>query len=429
MKNIRLLLSLAAVLMMPAHVNAGEVEDLKAQMAEMQKMLNQMSARIQSLEKAEESAPKITFAAAPTITSADGNFSLQVTGKFQTDTAFASDGNTTDRSNSSKIRRAEFGVKGTMYKDWSYKFIADLQKGGVNLNDVYLGYNGFDFVSFKLGQTYEPYSLETAVISSGQTTFLEKGGSNVFAPGRSIGIKATGGGDFYSWAIGAYGGSHSADDSLPDGGDQRNAVTARITAAPINDDGKVLHLGIAGSHRTVGSTGTVTYSAKPGTTFGGSTVSTGAIAGANTVNLLGLEAIGIWDSFSLVGEYGSANVDTTTGDFTFDGYYVTASYFLTGETRPYSASKGNITRLKPLKNFGIEEGGWGAWEIAFRHDYIDLNDGTITGGTMDTNGVALNWYLNPNLRLMMDYIQADASPTATSSDDSGIFMLRAQFDF
>ena len=54
----------------------------------------------------------------------------------------------------------------------------------------------------------------------------------------------------------------------------------------------------------------------------------------------------------------------------------------------------------------------------------------FAGGEMDAYGVALNWYPNPNMRLMMDYVQSEGDANAsTANDEPSIFMLRTQVDF
>jgi phosphate-selective porin OprO/OprP len=45
---------------------------------------------------------------------------------------------------------------------------------------------------------------------------------------------------------------------------------------------------------------------------------------------------------------------------------------LTGETRSFKATDGEFKRLKPSKDFDPDKGTWGAWEVALRHDGIDL---------------------------------------------------------
>ncbi len=84
--------------------------------------------------------------------------------------------------------------------------------------------------------------------------------------------------------------------------------------------------------------------------------------------------------------------------------------------------------------------GWGAWEIAARYSTMDLNNliGTSTGvagGRQNVYTVALNWYINRNVRLMFDYLHGDISKqvSATNFGDSGskfdAFAMRTQIAF
>ena len=59
---------------------------------------------------------------------------------------------------------------------------------------------------------------------------------------------------------------------------------------------------------------------------------------------------------------------------TYDGWYVDASWYLTGETRNYEASTGEFGRTKVKNPVYGGSGGWGAWQIAGRYDVIDLSD-------------------------------------------------------
>ena len=97
-----------------------------------------------------------------------------------------------------------------------------------------------------------------------------------------------------------------------------------------------------------------------------------------------LEAAFVWGPFSMQGEYAQLEADIPAELLrrrsvrqvspTYDGWYVDASWYLTGETRNYEAAEGIFGRTK-VKNpvFG-GSGGWGAWQIAGRYDVIDLSD-------------------------------------------------------
>ncbi len=111
----------------------------------------------------------------------------------------------------------------------------------------------------------------------------------------------------------------------------------------------------------------------------------------------------------------------------FDGYYVQASYFLTGEHRSYSKSSGIFGSVKPNRNFSLD-GGLGAWELALRLSELDLDDGPIYGGREQNISVGVNWYLNPVMRIMFNYINADIDH-ALYGGDINIFQTRFQFQF
>ena len=51
----------------------------------------------------------------------------------------------------------------------------------------------------------------------------------------------------------------------------------------------------------------------------------------------------------------------------------------------------------------VYQGGWGAWEAAFRYSTLDLTDGTIDGGEMDIWSLGLNWWLTPFFEVNMNY--------------------------
>lgn len=90
----------------------------------------------------------------------------------------------------------------------------------------------------------------------------------------------------------------------------------------------------------------------------------------------------------------------------FWGLYGYASYFLTGETRPYSrqsATFGHVEPRDPLWLFSevswnCRKAGWGAWEVGARYSHVDLSDGDYSGGRMEGLTAGLNWHWNRNIR-------------------------------
>ena len=76
------------------------------------------------------------------------------------------------------------------------------------------------------------------------------------------------------------------------------------------------------------------------------------------------------------------------------------------------------------------KGEWGAWEIAFRHSYVDLSDGEIKGGRESNFTTGLNWIHNRNMRLMFNYINVNVTDRESPDIEDGnahIFQVRFQF--
>ncbi|HET9538342.1 MAG TPA: porin, partial [Mesorhizobium sp.] len=169
----------------------------------------------------------------------------------------------------------------------------------------------------------------------------------------------------------------------------------------------------------------------------------------------GLEAAGIWGPVHVVGEYTELKpkiirAQVTSGqdedfvglaccngsDPTYNGWYIEAGWFLTGETRSYKEGEFGRIKVKNPVLGGGKGGGWGAWQIAARYDVIELSDKAITMqgnptqtgpdpdaddfpsgispnctrcGDQETWEVVLNWWLNDYTGLQFQYSQSDIS--------------------
>ena len=183
----------------------------------------------------------------------------------------------------------------------------------------------------------------------------------------------------------------------------------------------MVHVGAAVSLRQPNAN-MAEYRSKPEVHLADYFVDTGMYS-SNQAELVGLEGAWVDGPLSVQGEYVCvhANVASTAN---FDGYYVQASYFLTGEHRPYKRSSGTFDRVRPKANF-TKGGGPGAWEAAVRYSGLDLNDGSIAGGQLEDVTAGLNWYLNPNMRIMWNYVHADLD-TVGKAD---LLAMRFQVDF
>ena len=189
---------------------------------------------------------------------------------------------------------------------------------------------------------------------------------------------------------------------------------------------------------------------------------------AATQWLMGLELLQVWGPFSVQAEYGWNWIDGAVGiapalnsagavtfnpalmptqNYAFSGGYVQLAYTLTGENRAYDKKLGTLARNYygaggPFTNAWLvrdEDGrldaGWGAVEIAARYSYVDLNSGIglnrIAGGRLDGLDLAINWYFNRNMNLMIDWVsnrRSDVSPGTFPGYVNG-FGTELQFQF
>ena len=151
---------------------------------------------------------------------------------------------------------------------------------------------------------------------------------------------------------------------------------------------------------------------------------------ADSVQRMGLEAAWVNGPLSLQGEYLAAVCDTPSAGHPYlPGLYVQTSYLLTGESRPYDRKTGVFKGIQPRRDFG-ENGSWGAWEITGRYSYLDLDQGqlSVTARRLNDITLGLNWYLNPNVRVMWNYVHSWANaPGIDSAAD--ILMVRFQIAF
>jgi phosphate-selective porin OprO/OprP len=95
------------------------------------------------------------------------------------------------------------------------------------------------------------------------------------------------------------------------------------------------------------------------------------------------------------------------GHVAFNGGYVQALYFLTGENRQYNRQSGVFDRVVPFNNaFSTRTGcwSWGAVQPGVRVDYLNLNSGGINGGQMVDLDCGINWFLNSNARFQVNWV-------------------------
>ncbi len=369
---------------------------------------------------------------------ADKAFTLSVIGRIHNDWVWHSADDELDQafgdqpegpfSDGTRFRRARLGVAGTMYDHLFYKAEFDFASGTAGYRDVYLGTNLYEFASIRVGHFKEFFGLEQ-LTSSNNITFVERSLPDVFTPAFNTGLGLNQ--DFAdergTWGVGVFRTTDEVGSDVGGDDDASYAFTGRATYLPLYRDGgeHLVHVGASATFRNQDGD-TLRYRQRPENSFAPRLVDTGNFA-AEDQTVYGVEAAWVRGSLSLQGEYMIADVSSEAEDDpSFSGYYAMISYFLTGERRRYGTTSGAFAAVRPERNFGRD--GKGAWELAARYSSLDLEDGGIEGGELDDITFGLNWYWNPNVRTMLNYIRSELEGGAAEGDAEAI-LLRFQVVF
>jgi phosphate-selective porin OprO/OprP len=352
--------------------------------------------------------------------SADGEFKFQVGGRLMVDTAVFYDD--PELNNGTEVRRARIFIAGQVFNDWKFKLQTDFAGNEVTLKDAWLSYIGVDVADIKVGNFKEPFSLEE-MTSSKYITFMERALPNAFVPSRHLGVGIGHYGNKLTAAAGIFGGTVNADN---DNGDEGNSFAARVTYSPINEGRRLAHFGVYGEYANP-TDDEVRYRERPESHIANvRLVDTGTLEDVDKTSKWGLEAATVVGPFSAQGEYIGVSVNRRQEtDPNFYGWYMQASWFLTGESRPYK--KGVFGRVKPLSVVG--KGGYGAWELAARLSKIDLSSSGVDGGYEKDFTFGVNWYATPTIRFMANYVNVLDQKKEGVSTKPYLVELRAQIDF
>ena len=378
--------------------------------------------------------------------SGDGEtFKGKLGGRIHFDTAFFTEDDDIedalgDQESGTEFRRTRLALEGTITTSnpTFYKVELDFSGAEVSFKDVFIGMDELPVVGgVKIGHQKEPSSLE-GLTSSRYLTFMERAlPIEAFWAERNTGITVGNSllNDHMTWALGGFTSSTLSDHT--DGGENFDSdyrVVGRLTGLPYYDEEskgrRLVHLGVSGTgYAAEGNM--VRFRSRPEAHLASRLVDTGEFMADNGY-VFGAEAATVLGPFSLQGEF-FQNWTTGTGgsDPCFHGYYVYASYFLTGENRVYKPSSGAFDRVRPKRSFSLADGSPGAWELGLRYSSVDLNDGAIQGGKLDDITAGVNWYFNPNTKLQFNYVFAQLDDQGVDEVDGDLhaFMTRLAVDF
>jgi len=375
------------------------------------------------------------------VTSQDKKFKLKFGGRIMWDHAYFNQNDELDASygelesaDGTEFRWVRFFISGLLYTNFEFKLNVDWAGGVTRLKDAYIGVRNLPIVgTVRAGHMKEPMRLD-ALTSSKYIVFMERGIPADIANERNNGLLLMN--DFFDEKLSLQAGIfRNADGSGNDKFAGRDvAVTYRASTLVINDKPKeqLLHFGASHSYR-VPEEDEYIISVRPKSHLSRKYISTGVMTDVTKVNILNFEAAYSKGPFTIQAEYLNSWVNKEVTDlsttYSFRNSYAQISYFLTGEHRPFINSYEAFGRVKPHKNFMDGGKGAGAWEVALRYSYTDLNSEDIYGGTQGDITVGANWYLNPAARIMFNYVYTDIAKRDIGGGILQIYEIRFQVDF
>ncbi len=401
----------------------------------------------------------------------DGAFQLKLRGLLQADGRFFFDGENTPvaipnngNDDTFLLRRVRPILEGTVFKIFDFRFMPDFPSNtsrNATIQDAWVDARLFPWFQVKGGKFKIPFGIER-LQSASAIRFVERALPNNLVPNRDIGVEVHGdiGGGVLSYSAAWLNGVNDGRSS-EDFGDFDNNVdkdlAARIFAHPFQNISIVplqgLGLGFAVSY--VDARGNTTSTNLPDYRTPGQqrffAYRTGATATFSDGERLRIspQAYYFYGPFGLLGEYVrvAQDVRRTVGatsladELHHEAWQIAASYVLTGEDSTYKG-------VKPKRPFSWDNGSWGALELAYRYSELDLDQDSFSGGVnsfADPStaaekaaawAVGLNWYLNNNVKFVLDYEQTDfeggGGGTASSPldrEDEKVLLSRLQLYF
>jgi phosphate-selective porin OprO/OprP len=434
-------------------VSATEVApgDATARMAAMEKVIQELVA---DKKKAEEKAAADKKKAA-------GQPTYKLRGRTYVDWA-SFDQDATNRAvygnarDGVGFRTARLGLEDEMFNVFSYcteiDFVASITNpessaiigDGIAFKEVWMGVSELPLLqNARVGHFKEPFSLEE-LTSSRFITFMERSMINqAVVPAYNLGGMVFGANESKSllWQTGVFQ-NDLADNFVSRTSDNlATAWTSRLVWLPwyyeCTDGRGLLHF--AGSYSYRDAYGNAhNFRAQPSARFGAPYIVSAGNPTLADYQLAGAEAAWVRGPFSVQSEFINASLDNPAAgrDQNIWGFYVMASYFLTGENRGYKRDVGRFDRVKPFENFfrvSAEDNciytGKGAWELAYRYDYIDMTNVSASAGLASNHTLGVNWYLSPYNRIMWDYVHCEPQKNGADAGSLDAAMMRFQVDF
>lgn len=364
---------------------------------------------------------------------------LRISGWLQGDARWFLDSDN-HKNDTFLVRRARFDVRGVLENDWAYRLYGTFlgERNGI-LQEGWLEYRKYPSFRVRAGQVFEPFSLE-AIYSALWIDFLERAVIvNTLSPQEDIGVMIFGKlwDNRLEYGFGGFNGQGRNREAVVDDKD----LTARVVLTPFLHSSSLpalKKLSFGGSYSTGNNKQDLSgFDLKTEATTTFLDIQTG-VNQDGRLSRWGLEVdygVGPWGMKAeyLQGRFDEIRKGTAKTYFDLRGGYLTAGYVLTGEDWELNAS------VKPKRDFDPSKGGWGAFQLVGRYQFIETDDNLIKNGfaagtdRAQTYTLGLNWYWNRHVRFQLNYSYSLFDDTITVNgvklDKESVIMSRFQYVF
>ncbi len=367
-----------------------------------------------------------------------------------------------------EIRRARIGMVGTINKDIAFEVVGNAVGSNTNFIDTaWVNYGFNKAAQIRTGRFKQPFSLEEQT-SSNSIDFMERSYGNQIVPGKRIGMMLHGeptkglvyGVSFFQNDFAEVAGNGSAGSNF--------AARVAVDAAQLltTNDNMILHAGFAntqGRADVAGAASTTLLKLRSenrglADTFIVKMPSATTASVRQDKKMSGLELALATGPFKFQAEDFNSTFDasynTAKANIKLKANYYEFMYNVTGEAWAKSYKGGAFSSISPNQVFmkdygGVVGNGIGAWQVGVRVSSYDASGSTSSTANQilsntailsltdpikaDTTTYAVNWILNSNARVMLNYSDTRFSQNyeivSKTTKSEQIVSLRTQINF
>lgn len=453
-------------------VSSSALADAASEAALLER-LEQQEQRLKVLERKleiQDEAAKTAATSTPVVKASPKGFSFQsadganqiklrgvmhIDGRYLLDDAGFAATDKTGGPDTWQLTRVRPIIEGTLYNLVDFRFTPDFGQGRTVIQDAYVTARLNPALRVTAGKFKAPFGLER-LQSANDIRFVARAYPTSLSPNRDIGLALEG--DLLdsrlSYAVSYTNGviDGGSSDTLTDVDvDDDQDLIVRLFSNPFASSDafalRGLGIGIAGSY--IEQVGTVTQPLLPSfrtppqqTFFRYRTGATATISNGERIRW-SPQFYYYLGGFGLLGEYVQVSTDVSrtttsgmrTGTINNNGWELAASWFVTGEEAAFRG-------YTPLSTFSPGK-SWGAFELTVRYHELDVDDEAFLGGADSfadpaasatkaaTAEVGINWYLNQNLKWVLNYgvTRFDGGVATGDRDDEKFLLTRFALGF